>query len=214
MTDDPIKAARQRRFFLSMLGGGLAGYVAVNWGLVALFKAVPVTDPAAFAAAGVGLIYVLMGLFVGMGALLPRAGAKVLNVSGQEELQEQRAILLGGSLCYLVFGAALILLALATPAGPVSGGLALSAVVGSLVLSCLIGWLQWGKYDELQRQVNLESSSITLLIVLPVVIVWGAADYLGFAAGFSPLTVIALLALSVVVGAFIAAGRRSLLTQN
>lgn len=213
-TSQSLQAARMRKLALSMIGGAALGGAVVAFGLVPLLKTRLLTDPGAIAAAGVGLIYVLMGLIVGLGALFPGAGAKVLNVPDREELEDQRAMLLGGAFCYLAFGAALILLALAGPGGPVPASLALAGLAGSFALSCLITWLQWDKYDELSRQVSLESGSIGFLIVLPILTLWGAANHLGFVASFSPLAVIAVLALAVVLGAFIAAGRRSLLTQG
>lgn len=214
MTTQSSPTTRRLKPVLSLLAGVAVGYAAFAWGFGPMVKGLDVKDPGVIAAAGVGLSYILMGLIVGLGALFPKTGAKVLNVAGREDLEDQRAVLLGGALCYLAFGAALILLALSGPVGQVPAGLAFGGLAGAFVLYCLVAWLQWHKYDELARQINLESSAIGFLIVLPTLILWGAAEYLGFAAGFSPLAMIALLAFSVVLGAFIAAGRRSLLTQG
>lgn len=212
MTVESSQVARWRKFAFSVLLGALTAYLALEWGLVPLIKALKIKDGGAIAVAGVGLIYVLMGLGVGLGTVFPKAGVQVLNVT-DEDLSEQRAILGGSALCSLLFGIALILLAFAEPVGPVSAGLALSALGGSILLICLVSWLQWDKYDELLRQISLEGSGIGFLIVLPVLIGWAAAAQLGMVVGFSPLGVVALLSIAMLLGSFIAAGRRGMLIQ-
>lgn len=213
MMEQTSQSAHWRKLLISALLGALVAFLALKWGLVPVIKTLAIKDGGAISVACVGLIHVLMGLFVGLGTLFPRAGAQVLNVAGPEDLQDQRAILLGSALSYILFGGALLLLAIAEPVGPVSAGLAMGALGGSILLICLVSWLQWDKYDELLRQVSLEGSGMSFLIVLPLLMGWAAAAQVGLVSGFSPLGVIALLSFAMLLGAFIAAGRRGMLTQ-
>lgn len=168
----------------------------------------------AIALSGVAIIYAMMGLTVGLGTLMPRGGAKVLNVGGPDDLVDQRAVLLGSAAGSLVIGGALMLLALAGPAGVIPAGLALSALAFSMVLTALIGVLQWRQYDELMRALSSEGGAIAFMLSLAVLGGWAALAHLGRAVPLEPLWVLALTALFLLVGSFIAAGRRGLLIKD
>src|SRR3546814_11947437 len=77
---------------LQALIGALAG-VGGMFALMWLLKGETLDwQPSQIILAGVGLIYVLMGLFVGLGVLAPRAfGQRMLNVADVEETVEERA---------------------------------------------------------------------------------------------------------------------------
>ena len=79
-------------------------------------------DPSRLAAAAIGVIYVLMGLFVGVGALAPGAGAKFLNVEDADEILAERKSIGPGAIGALLIGLMLMALAL-TPGGDQPGAL-------------------------------------------------------------------------------------------
>lgn len=163
------------------------------------------------AAGGVGVVYLLTGLFILMGVALPGVGARLLNVSDVEELLEQRAILAGSALTTIALGLMLLCLAGAGTGGFVPDAVVVTVTVAALVASVVIGLRQWHLYDELWRRLSWECSAFALALLLPVLILWGAAVQLGYVGTMDPLGVIALAAGSLVVGAYIAAGRRGLL---
>lgn len=165
-------------------------------------------------AGGVGVVYLVTGLFVGLGLLAPSLGARVLNVGDAEELREQRAILAGSALSMGAFGAMLLLLAAAGPGGLVADWVVIAAMLASLALNIAIYLRQWRLYDELWRQLTWESSAFAMHLLLPALILWGGLAHLGDLPAIDPLGIVALAAAAVLLGAFMAAGRRGLLVQR
>lgn len=168
----------------------------------------------AIALSGVGVIYLMMGVTVGLGTLMPGPGSKLLNVAGPDDLTDQRRVLLGSAAGSLLAGAALVALSLAGPAGLVPDGLALGALALAFVLCGVIGVLQWREYDELMRQMSTECGSIAFMIALPGLGGWAALAHLGHVPPFAPLWVLAALTFLLLISSFIAAGRRGLLIQD
>src|SRR3546814_16122315 len=89
-----VHAPSRRKMALQALIGALAG----GGGMFALMWLLDGEtlhwQPSQIILAGVGLIYVLMGLFVGLGVLAPRAlGQRMLNVADSEEIVKERAIM-------------------------------------------------------------------------------------------------------------------------
>ena len=90
-------ARKTRKLVIQLLTGGVFGGVAG-------FAGMSLIDPSELAGdqiilAGVGLIYLLMGLLVGIGIASPKLGSKVLNLQDAEEIIEQRRILTGSTIC-------------------------------------------------------------------------------------------------------------------
>lgn len=203
------------KFLLGALVGGAAGYFALD--IYAWSGGDPEAariNPMRLLLSGVGMLYLLMGVFVGLGTLVPRAGAKLLNVAGSEDLIDQRAMLLGSSVSCGAIGAALMLLAASGAGGFISDGLVLASLAFALVLSIVLTILQWRHYDELMRQVSWESSAFALALLFPALVAWAALAHLGWTAALDPLGVIALAAGTLLLGTFIATGRRGMLIQG
>ncbi|RHW17842.1 hypothetical protein D1610_04795 [Sphingomonas gilva] len=189
--------------FGAMMGFlNLGGEVSASWsgGRIAL--------------SGVGFVYLLTGLFVGFGILAPSLGARVLNVGDAEELREQRAILSGSALSMGAFGAMLLLLAAAGAGGFVADWVAIAAMLASIAINIAIYLRQWRLYDELWRQLSWEGSAFAMHLLLPALILWAGLAHLGHLPAIDPLGVVALAAAAVLLGAFMAAGRRGLLAQR
>ncbi|HEX8579579.1 MAG TPA: hypothetical protein VF655_08300 [Allosphingosinicella sp.] len=168
-------------------------------------------DPGVAIAIVAGLIYFVMGLGVGVGALAPRQGAVFLNVEDAEELREQRASLGPSAISCILMGAFLLLLALA----PVEkgGDLTIWAVAAG---ACLIGGVAIARAtrrraDELMRQVSLESSALTLNLALAGLSAWALLAHLGFVRWATPLGLIAGLALLHLGAIFWTAARKGMM---
>lgn len=168
----------------------------------------------AIALSGVGVIYLMMGLMVGLGTLMPGPGSKLLNVAGPDDLTDERRVLLGSAAGSLILGAGLLALSLAGPAGLVPDGVALGALALGFVACAVIGVQQWREYDELLRQMTTECGSIAFMIALPGLGGWAALAHLGWVPPFAPLWVLAALMFLLLISSFIAAGRRGLLIQD
>ena len=168
-------------------------------------------DPGVHIAIVAGLIYFVMGVGVGIGALAPRGGAVFLNVEDAEELREQRASRGPSAVSCILIGAFLLLLALA----PVEKGGDLTAwAIGAG--ACLIGGVAIGiatrrRADELMRQVSLESSALTLNLALAGLSGWALLSHLGYVRWATPLTLIAGLALLHLAAIFWTAARKGMM---
>jgi hypothetical protein len=211
-----MEASRKKfgLLLVRMLIGGVVGFAAMKFGLESgLGLLLRGAGPGAAALAGFGLIFVLMGLFVGLGAALPGLGAKVLNVSGREDIEDQRAMFGGSAVSCLTLGIGMTLLALAAPNGPVPTIVGLAAFVFALFLSAAITLLQWPRYDELWRRLTLEGTAWGGSLLAMSLLVWGALAIVEFAALPDPAGLVALVMGLNLLGCFVAIGRRGMLLQ-
>ena len=215
MTDERKRAWKKAG--VSALVGAVVGMASV---MVATRAAgdglLDAMGPSRIALAGIGLIFVLIGAMVGFGLAAPRAGAKVLNVGDAEELVEDRPKLLSSALFMGGIGATLLLLALARApdfaAGIVAPGIAVAALAVLIVASLLsVYWMR--SYDEFDRQLGLEGASWAFLIACAVLLPWAALGALGWAPPLGGLTVIAVLAASLITGSFVAVGKRGMMVR-
>ena len=201
--------------FVRMLIGGVVGFAAMKFGLEGgLGPLLRGAVPGSAALAGFGLIYGLMGLFVGIGVAVPALGAKVLNVGGREDIEDQRAQMMGGAVSCLALGIGMILLALAKPGGAVPGAVGAAAFGFALLLTAVITLLQWRGYDELWRNMSLESAAWGGTLIAMTLLVWGALALIGRAVLPDPAGLVALVMGLQLLGTFIAIGRRGLLIQT
>jgi len=205
--------AKRRKYWLQLVLGavsGAAGMMAVLWLLER--QELPDPDVSMIVAAGVAVIYILMGVLVGLGTLFPGAGAKLLNVQDREELLEQRAMLLGSAVGCGLFGAVMLTLVFAmsgiSPIGPQT---AFWLFVGALVVTSVITWRQWPLYDELMRAVVQESAALFGYGLLVVLALWGAAAASGLIGGPAPLDLVSLAFGGFLVACYVVISRRGMM---
>jgi H+/Cl- antiporter ClcA len=214
MTDaatDP--AARRRKLWLQLVFGavsGAAGMLAVLWLLDG--RDMPEPDPSVIVAAGVAVVYLLIGALVGLGALFPGAGARLLNVHDREEMLEQRPMLLGSGFGCAMLGAALLALVFAsTDAAPIRPQAAFWLFVAVLVITTVVSWRQWPLYDELMRVMIQESVALFGYGVSAVLVLWAAAAVSGLAAGPQPLDLLSLTFGEFLAATFVVVARRGMM---
>lgn len=174
-------------------------------------------DPARLAAGATGIIYVLMGLFVGIGALAPGAGAKFLNVEDADEILAERKSIGPGAIGALLIGLLLMALAL-TPGGGQPGALSPDAAL-AIAAACLaglvaVGWWVRGKVDELNRQLGIDSSAIAMNASLLLFGGWAALAHAGSVEWISPLGLLAGFALIELAAIFWVVGKRGMLVPR
>ena len=201
-----------RKFIISALIGGIAGYYGADLFFDRMDLAV-YSDTHLILGA-VGLAYLAMGLIVGIGTMAPQTGAKLLNVEDREELLDQKPSLLGGALVYIVMGVMMIVLANSGESRPVPSSIALIVVAIAIIVAFGVTWASWQHYDELMRQISHEASSFGFTLVIVAVLIWGAMAMNGMAPEFDAPSIIALVMGMLLLGAFMAAGRRGLLNPR
>ena len=200
-----------RKAALQMAGGGVVGLIGALSVSALLPEIRGTIAPGAVALLGVGMIYGLIGLMVGLGLVLPRVGVALLNVADREDLADQRAVLTGSVITCVVLGGALMLLALSGPTGRVPDTLAAGAMIAAVIVMAAVTVTQWPLYDELMRGVSMEAAAAMSTIVSVVVMSWAMLSHFGRTGPMDPLGLIAVLAGSLLLGTFIAAGRRGLM---
>jgi hypothetical protein len=215
MTDE--RKRKWKKAGVSSLIGAAVGAGTVSLALWAAGEGLlAAMGPSRIVLGGIGLVFVLVGAMVGFGLAAPRAGAKLLNVGDAEELVEDRPKLLSSALYMGWIGVTLLLLALArTPdfaAGIVAPGVALAALAVLMVVS-LLSYTWMRSYDEFDRQLGLEGASWAFLIAAGVLLPWAAFDALGWNAPLASLDVIAVLAISLIAGSFVAVARRGMMVR-
>lgn len=216
MTGD--KPAKWKRMGVQMLVGALVG-----GGVMAAVLAAAGSDlldamgPSRVALGAVGLVYALMAALVGFGLAAPRAGAKLLNVADAEELREERRGMMRSTVTMAALGAALVLLALARGPGFAAGVVPASVAMGVLLIVFAAGvvasWRWRNDFDELNHQLGLEGCFWAFCLSWVLLTLWGAADFLGWGAVLTPIDVVTTLSAMMLLGAFVAIGRRGMMTR-
>lgn len=202
---------------VSALIGAAAGAGAVSLAMWAAGDGLlTAMGPSRIVLGGIGLVFVLIAAMIGFGLAAPRAGAKVLNVGDAEELVDDRPKLLSSALYMGWIGVTLVLLAIArTPdftGGIVAPGVALAALAILIVVS-LLSYYWMRSYDEFDRQLGLEGASWAFLIAAAILLPWAAFDALGWNAPLGSLDVIAVLAVSLIAGSFVAVAKRGMMVR-
>ena len=219
MTDSELEAADKKRKLKKTVFALAIGALMGFFGASATMR---ILDTERFAGGGisveiaslVGLIYLFIGLLVGLGALNPKAGAKVLNVEDEDELREQRQQLLCSSLGMALGGIALIVVAHAGTAGSIDPAIALGVYVFCSVIAILVS-LKSRKYsDELMRAVSMETSSLSFYLVALIGGTWALLAHLGFTTAPQPLEWLTMFWALMLLATFIVIGKRGMLTMR
>lgn len=215
MTDNQTSSTPRwvRKLLIPALIGGVAGFAA-SAGMMEFIdsSAVGGLGVSATVAALVGMFYVVIGFGIAFGSASPQVGAKFLNVEDADELREQKKVLGLSGVAMLLWGAALVALALAAPDGPVPQGVALAVGLAGLVIGTVLSIQVYRASDELMLAVNLEGGALSYGLVFAVVGGWAMLAHLGYTAAPAPLDLLSLFYVLVLVASFIAIGRRGMLT--
>ncbi len=205
---------KTRKLILQLVTGAVVGAAVTYFFLQNASSAADLEDPARLTAVAAGIIYILMGAIVAIGAIAPGAGAKFLNVEDAAEIVEERGKLAPSAIVCILLGAMLIALAL-TPSGDLPGALSRDAAAwvaagcfAALVVASL--WMR-GKIDEFNRSLGTESAALALYLSSLLFGGWGALAHLGYVEWIAPLGLLAGFALLQLAAMFWVVGRRGLL---
>lgn len=206
------KKPKWRKVVLSGALGAIVGAGAMS-GLFAFLdsEAMDIVGVSEIAAAGVGLIYALIGFCVGIGLINPNLGFRYLNMEDADELRQQRLGLAYSSVGIIAMGVALILLAVSGPDGAVPAPIALAIAVVLFVAIIPLARMQYRHMDELMRSLSTETGNLAYYLVLVVGGGWAALAHLEFAPAPAPLDWLTMFFGLALFASFVAIGRRGML---
>lgn len=209
-----MNAAKTRKLIVQLLTGAVVGALVTFFFLNSVEKVADFKDPARLSAVAAGIIYILMGGIVALGAIVPGAGAKFLNVEDAAEIVEERGKLWPSAIVCMLVGIMLIALAL-TPGGGLPGvvspGVAGYIAAGAFAALVVVSLWMRGKIDEFNRSLGTESAALALYLSTLLFGGWGALAHLGYVEWIAPLGVLAGFALLQLAAMFWVIGRRGLL---
>lgn len=215
--ETPRPAFKWRKLLVQLTfglaAGGLVGYGAGH--LVGNYVEVRGLEdlPLSVEIAGlVAVTYIFVSALVLAGSLRPSIGAKILNVEDADEVREMQAQFVTSGLAMLLWGVALLGLALAAPVGPLAPPVALVIGAGGLLIGLWFAFKAYRAADELMLAMNLEASAITYMLVLALLGGWGMLAHLGYIAAPQPLDILTGCYVLALAATFIAVGRRGMLT--
>lgn len=208
------RSRKLRKFGLSALVGGLAGFAGAV-GVLEMEDAGVLGELSGsqVAALLVALIYMLMGVFAGIGTVSPRLGAQFLNVEDAEELAEERAMLVPSAISCILLSLALVALALAGVRAMLSPTAALAIVGVAIIAATWPSLRSMHSADELMRDVMREGASASFYLGFAVIGGWAMLAHLGFVAAPAMLDVISLIYALTLIGCFWVIGRRGMMIR-
>jgi hypothetical protein len=204
-----VKMQQGRKLAFQLVVGGLIGGLVSYFGLGLLSAKNMAGDQLAVGA--VGLIYLLMGVICGFGLMAPKLGASILNVEDADEIGDQSRILSGSAICMIVLGAALMVITMARPDGPISRPAAMGGLLAALALLIVVSIRDWKYYDEMLLQLSRDAGNIAFSGVGSVTLIWGSASWLGLVTAPTPLALVALTSGGFLIAIFVASARKGLL---
>ncbi len=203
------KTHQGRKLAFQLVVGGLIGGLAGYFGLGLPSAKNMAGDQ--LVVGGVGLIYLLMGVICGFGLMAPKLGANILNVEDADEIRDQSRILSGSAICMIALGAALMMITVAEPDGPISRPAAMGGLLAALALLIVVSIRDWKYYDEMLLQLSRDAGNIAFSGVGLVTLIWGSASWLGLVTAPTPLALVALIAGGFLIAIFVASARKGLL---
>ena len=208
-------ASKTRKLLTQVIFGAIAGGAVTFLTLNAIEgSGFDLDDPSRVLALLVGLVFAIMGLFVGLGAAMPGPGSRLLNVEDEGELRELRRPLWRSAAVVLLMGAMMLVLALAGASdwpGLISPKAALVAVAGCILGTALLSYFGRNDNDELMRSIAREGAAWGMYACLAIFTVWGSLAHLGYAPWITPLGMVSALLAIMLLAIFAACGVRGVL---
>ena len=206
--------SKTRKLIMQMVVGAIAGASVTYLALGAIEgSGFDLDDPSRVGALLIAIVFLLMGVFVGAGVLVPGLGARILNVEDAEELREQRRLLADSAIGCVLIG--VFLLALAAAGGDGMSRTTIAVVAGLCLAGILVTSVRsMSGIDELMRRISTESSALALYAIVVLVGGWAALAHLGFTPWIEPLALIATFALVELAAIFWVCGKRGLLKER
>ena len=207
--------SKTRKLVMQMIVGAIAGgattFVTIN---AIEGSGFDLDDPSRVIALLVGLVFVVMGMFVGLGVAMPGPGSRLLNVEDEEELREQRKPLWRSAAVVLLVGAMMLALALSGASdwpGLLSPEAAAVVIGGCIFGISLLSYFTRHDNDELMRAIAREGAAWGMYACLAIFTIWGSLAHLGYAPWVTPLGMVSALLAILLVAIFVVCGVRGVL---
>lgn len=212
---DGAARAKTRKTILSMIGGGILGFVGASL-LLFVVGSGKLGDPdgSSVAALLVGLVYGLTGLIVVVGVASPQAGAKFLNVEDADELLEEKSTLAASGWGMIVMGLALAVIALAGDGGLVAPLPALGVFVVLMGAGTVLSIRSMRQADELMRALTAEATQLSYYMLFFVMGSWAGLAHLRLVSAPAMLDLLTAFWALMLIATFWVAGRRGLLATR
>ena len=211
-SDIGVSKQKWGKLAVMMGSGAVAGFLGA-FGTLKLVDSgtLGVLDTSREIALLIALLYLVMGLAVGLGTLSPKAGARFLNVEDADELREMRQSLLSSGIGCIALGGVLAVLALAGADRVISNET--SAIIAALLLVVAIVFsLRSAKHsDELMRAVSRDTAAYGYYAVFIVLGGWVALSVLEYVPAPQMIDILSLLWALVLAAAFFVCGSRGML---
>jgi hypothetical protein len=207
--------SKTRKLVLQLIFGAVTGGAVTFLTLNAIEgSGFDLENPSRVFALLVGLVFILMGLFVGLGAAIPGLGSRLLNVEDEDELRDLQKPLWRSAAVVLLIGAMMLVLALAEAgdwSGLVSARAAAIVILACVLGTCLLSYIGRNDNDELMRSIAREGSAWAMYACLAVFTVWGSLAHLGYAPWITPLGMVSAMLAILLVAIFAVCGVRGVL---
>lgn len=215
MTDAPAGKTIYRKLLMPMALGALIGFM----GATAFLRLTDVENgldlPISNEIAGlIGLLYVSISLAVLLGVLMPKAGARILNVEDADELREQKKQLTLSGIGSATFGIALLTLALTGPGLPVQPTIGVSVAIGLVLLGTIASAAMKTYTDELQNSLSRDAVVTAFYLVFYMGGGWSVLAHASLVPSPEPIDWLSLFACTILIGAFWQIGRRGMLLRG
>lgn len=162
-------------------------------------------------AALVALVYLLMGVAVGVGVAAPGVGARFLNVEDADELDEQRASLIPSALGCGLLATALFVLALSGPGALLPPAAGLAIFVGAVAVGVWFSLRSAYAADELMRAMMRDSAAASYYTLFLILGGWAVLAHLSYVPAPTMLDVVTLLYGLTLLVTFWVIGRRGMI---
>jgi hypothetical protein len=214
-SEAPSKSAWPLKRLFRLVSGGIVGFVAAT-AMSSLIDS-PVIgglEASSAIAALVGVFYGLMGISILVGSVMPSAGAAFLNVEDADEIREQKRLFLYSGASSLLWGGALIALALAAPDGPLAPLTALIVAAICFMVGAAVSLPMVRAADELMKAVMQEGGSLSTWLLFAVIGSWAGLAHLGYAKAPQPLDLLSLFYVIMLAASFIVVFRRGMVRKG
>ena len=165
-------------------------------------------------ALGAGVIYFIIGLFVGLGTMFPMAGSELLNVEDEEEIRDQQHMFGWSSFAMVLVGILMLALVLGSPGFDILS----RTPAAALIAACLIG-VAWVGYitrndaDEFGNRLSRDSGQAMLALAAALFGGWAILSNLGFVPMFTALGFLGGGLLIYLIAIFLVATRLGLIRK-
>ena len=215
MTDAPAARSILRKLLLPVGLGATVGFLGATAFLRLTDGESGLNLPVSNEIAGlIGLLYVFISVAVLFGVLMPKAGARILNVEDAEELREQKKQLTWSAIGSATLGAALMTLALTGAELPVPPTIGAFVAAGLVLVGTFSSVAMNSHTDELQKSLSRDAITTAFYLMFYIGGGWSVLAHASLVLSPQPIDWLSLFACTILIGAFWQIGRRGMLLRG